>query len=242
MTPHIKAKKEDIAKVVLMPGDPLRAKFIAETFLKDYICINDLRGMLGYTGFYKGKRVTVMGSGMGIASIGIYSHELFHFYDVDVIIRVGSCGTYLPDIKLGQVIIAKQAVSLSTYAQIIGVKDNNHQLNADASLVQLANDTANENNIDVKCGLVLSSDAFYSNDQEYSAWISHLVKAQKLLAVEMEAYGLYANAIKNNKKALTILSVSDSIIDHNQQIPAELRVSSFQSMMQLALDMANKLL
>ncbi len=136
MTPHNSAKKEQIAKVVLMPGDPLRAKYIAENFLENYECVNEVRGMLAYTGFYNGKRITVMAHGMGIPSIGIYSYELFKFYDVDVIIRIGSCGAYLHETNLGDIIVASEVVSPSTYAQCLGVEVKNKRLNATPELVE----------------------------------------------------------------------------------------------------------
>ena len=241
MTPHIKAKKEEIAKVVLMPGDPLRAKFIAENFLTNYSCVNDVRGMLAFTGYYKDKKITVMGHGMGIPSIGIYSHELFKFYDVDTIIRIGSCGTYIKDMELGQIIIGNEAISNSNYAKSIGVEVKNNALFATSDLVQLANQTANELNIKTINGTILSSDVFYSNNKEYNEWINTLITNRNLLAAEMEAFGLYANAINNNKKALTIVSVSDSIIEHDKNLSPDERVTTFKNMMMLALEIAIKI-
>ena len=155
MTPHISAKKDDIAKVVIMPGDPLRAKWIAENFLKEIVEVNSVRGMLAYTGTYNGKKITVMGHGMGIPSIGIYSFELFKFYDVDLIIRVGSAGTYVRDINLGDVLIVENAYSDSTYAEIIGVDVKNKMIPGNNEMVNLAFETSKENGIDAKKLIVI---------------------------------------------------------------------------------------
>lgn len=241
MTPHIKAKKEEIAKIVLMPGDPLRAKFIAENFLTDYKCVNEVRGMLAFTGKYKGKEITVMGHGMGIPSIGIYSYELFKFYDVDVIIRIGSCGTYVKGMELGQIIIGTDAISPSTYADCMGVKTKDNALSATKELVDLAKQVSNELNLNSIEGLILSADVFYSTNNKYNEWINNLVENKGLLAAEMEAFGLYTNAIVNNKKALTIVSVSDSIVEHDKNLSADERVTAFKNMMNLALEMSLKI-
>ncbi len=242
MTPHNSAKKEQIAKVVLMPGDPLRAKYIAENFLENYECVNEVRGMLAYTGFYKGKRITVMAHGMGIPSIGIYSYELFKFYDVDTIIRIGSCGAYLPDMQLGEIIVASEVVSLSTYAQCVGLNVTNNKLYATKEIADLVNHTAKELNIKVRDGLVVSGDVFYKEGKDYADWINEKVKNEGLLAAEMEAFGLYANAMITNKKALTILTVSDSIVNPNMQLSPDERVTTFKNMMKLALESAIKLI
>lgn len=242
MTTHNRATKDQIAKVVLMPGDPLRAKYIAENFLENYECVNDVRGMLAFTGTYKGKRLTVMAHGMGIPSIGIYTHELFCFYDVDTIIRIGSCGSYLEEIELGDIIIANDAISPSTYAQSIGVEAKNQTLSATPEIVDLVRKTAAELNIKTREGLVISSDIFYSSDPKYRAWLNDLVANKGLLVGEMEAFGLYANAILHNKKALTILSVSDSVIDRSKQLTPDERVTNFKNMMKLALESAIKLI
>ncbi len=242
MTPHNQATKEQIAKVVIMPGDPLRAKYIAENFLENYTCVNDVRGMLAFTGYYKGKRITVMAHGMGIPSIGIYSYELFSIYDVDAIIRIGSCGAYLSDMELGDIVVAEKAISQSTYAQCLGVETHNHTLPASSSLVELVEKTAHSLNVSILKGLVNSSDVFYTDDPTYLSWVDDQVKNHGLLAAEMEAFGLYANAIKTNKKALTLLSVSDSIVDEHKQLTPEERVTKFKNMMLLALESAIQLL
>lgn len=241
MTPHIKAKKEQIANVVIMPGDPLRAKYIAENFLENYECVNDVRGMLAFTGTYKGKRVTVMGHGMGIPSIGIYTYELFKFYDVDTIIRIGSCGTYVKGMELGQIIIANNAISPSTFADCLGVKTNDNSLSATTKLVELAKKTSTELSINTISGTVLSADVFYSVNENYNKWIESLVKDKGLLVVEMEAFALYANAMINNKKALTLLSVSDSLVEKDKNLSPDERVTTFKNMMRLALEMTLKI-
>jgi purine-nucleoside phosphorylase len=161
MTPHISAKLEDVAKVVLMPGDPLRAKWIAENYLKDAKLINEVRGMLGYTGTYKGQKVTVMAHGMGMPSIGIYTHELYHFYNVDTIIRIGSAGSFIPEADVGNVIIVEDAYSNSAYANDIGVKAPQKYLSATPEIINLCEATAKQLQIKTIHGNILSEDAFY---------------------------------------------------------------------------------
>ena len=239
MTPHISAKKEEIAKIVIMPGDPLRAKYIAENYLEPgYKLVNEIRGMLAYTGKYQGKEVTIMGHGMGIPSIGIYSYELFHFYDVDTIIRIGSCGSLLPEMKLGEVVLVEKAISDSTYAFSLGLDFNSKILPSSSNLFKLAKDFLVENQIKHYAGIVYSSDAFYGvkNCED----IQSLIDKKEILAIEMEAFGLYANAIKLKKQALTILTVSDSIVNGDSMEP-ELRRTSFKNMITTALNMALKI-
>ncbi|WP_027124166.1 purine-nucleoside phosphorylase [Mycoplasmoides pirum] len=236
MTPHIESKINDIAKVVLMPGDPLRAKWIAENFLEDFVCINTVRNVLGYTGTYKNKKVTVMASGMGIPSIGIYSYELMHFYKVNSIIRIGSCGIVTKRLKIGDVIIADKAYSESTYPKMIGVKANNKILSASPQLVKLAKKIANANNINASIETIVSEDAFYQDKYKPET----IYKKHKAVAVEMEAFGLYANAIKEKKKALTLLTVSDSLITKESLSSLE-RQTTFNTMVKLALEMACEL-
>ena len=237
MTPHIEAKANEIGKVVLMPGDPLRAQWIAEEFLTDVVCVNKVRNMLGFTGMYRGKKVTVMASGMGIPSIGIYSYELMHFYKVNSIIRIGSCGSLTKSLKLGDVVVAECCYSESTYPKLMGVKVTNKTLHATPKLVKLANKVAKQHQINVAEGLVLSEDAFYQTS--YKPITAH--KKHKALAVEMEAFGLYANALKEKKNALTLLTVSDSLITEESMSPSE-RQTSFKSMVKMALEMAVKLI
>lgn len=232
MTAHIESKKQDIAKVVLMPGDPLRAQWIAETFLENAKCVNKVRGMLAFTGTYKGKRITVMGHGMGIPSIGIYSYELMKFYDVDTIIRIGSCGALTKKLKLGDVVIGEKAYSESPYGKMMGVKVVKKTLKATPSLVKLAKETAKELKIKAEPQIIISEDAFYQEINKPA----DMVKKHNATAIEMEAFALYANAIKTKKQALTLLTVSDSLVTHQAMTPEE-RQTTFKSMVKLALEM-----
>lgn len=236
MTAHNKAKKGEIAKVVLMPGDPLRAKWISETFLKNYKLVNDVRGMYAFTGFYNNKEITIMGHGMGIPSIGIYSYELFNVYDVDVIIRIGSAGSYSKDINVGDLILAKDCYSDSTYAKLIGIDAKNNILNATQELNEIVIQTAKENNIKLETTAVHSSDVFYGSTKS----VEELVKHTKSKVVEMESFGLFANAIKLNKKATTLLTCSDSLVTHEAMSPED-RQTKFVNMVTLALKTAEKL-
>ena len=229
MSTHIEAKKGDIAETVLLPGDPMRAKWIAETFLEDHKCYNDIRGMLGYTGFYKGKRVSVQGTGMGIPSALIYCHELINDYGVKNLIRVGSTGSYQKDIKIRDIVIAMAASSTS------GI-NNSRFINADYSptanfeLFMKAALYAKENNIPIKAGNVLSADEFYEDDFDaYKKWAEFGV-----LCVEMETAGLYTIAAKFNVKALAILTVSDSLVTKERTTDNE-RESTFATMIEIAL-------
>lgn len=230
MSTHIEAKKGDIAETVLLPGDPLRAKWIAETFLENATCYNNIRGMLGFTGFYKGKRVSVQGTGMGIPSALIYCNELISEYDVKNLIRVGSAGSYHKDVKIHDVVIAMAASSTS------GI-NNSRFLNADYSPTanfELFLKTAlyaKEKNIPIKAGNVLSADEFYDDDFEsYKKWADFGV-----LCVEMETAGLYTIAAKFNVKALSILTISDSLVT-KKSITASDRESSFNTMVEMALN------
>jgi purine-nucleoside phosphorylase len=231
-TPHNAAKPGDIAKTVLMPGDPLRAKYIAENFLEDVVCFNTVRNMFGYTGTYKGKRVSVMGGGMGMPSIGIYSYELYNFYDVESIIRIGSAGGIGDDIKVRDVIIGMGASTDSNYAEQYKLPGTFAPL-ADFSLLRKAVEAAEEKNIKVVVGNILSSDHFY-NDYEKT---NGLWKKMNITAVEMEAAALYMIAARANKKALCILTVSDHVFT-GESLPAEERQTSFREMMEIALEVA----
>lgn len=232
MTPHNKAKKQDIANVVLMPGDPLRAKWIADNFLKNTKCVNEVRNMLTYTGTYKNKKITIMPHGMGIPSIGIYSYELMSFYGVKNIIRIGSCGAISKDLKLGSIIIADNAYSESTYAKLMGLKVTNKILSASTKLVKLAEKIAKKLKINVHKNTVISEDAFYQKIYKPE----QMVKKHNAIAVEMEAFGLYANALITKKQALTLLTVSDSLVTNENMSPDE-RATTFNEMIQLALEM-----
>mgnify|MGYP000065660826 CR=1 FL=1 len=229
-TPHNKAKKGEIAEIVLMPGDPLRAKWIAEEFLDEPVCFNDIRSMLGYTGFYKGKRISVMGSGMGMPSMGIYSYELFHTYDAEAIIRVGSAGVIREDLHLGDVILAMGACTNSNYAAQYRLPGFFAPI-ADYTLLSNAAAAARRLNIPAAIGNVLSSDTFYTDDKENDlVW-----QKMHVLAVEMEAASLYMNAARAGKKALCILTASDNIIS-GEGLSAQQRVAGFRNMILTALE------
>ncbi|GER60042.1 purine-nucleoside phosphorylase [Patiriisocius marinus] len=230
MSTHIEAKKGEIAENVLLPGDPMRAKWIAENFLENPKLYNDVRGMLGYTGTYKGTPISVQGTGMGIPSTLIYCHELINNYGVKNLIRVGSAGSYQKDIKLRDVVIAMAASSTS------GV-NNARFVNADYSptanfdLFMKAATYAQKNNIPIKAGNVLSSDEFYADDFDtYKLWADYGV-----LCVEMEAAGLYTIAAKHQVKALAILTISDSLVT-KEATSAEDRETSFSTMIEIALN------
>jgi len=234
-TPHNTANKGDIAKVVLMPGDPLRAKFVAETYLQDVKQFNQVRGMNGYTGTYKGHRISVMGSGMGMPSIGIYSYELFKFYDVDVIVRIGSTGSMVPEIKVYDVILATSAYSKSSFAQVQSGDASDVQY-PDAQLCEQLKAGAKELGYEMKEGCIHSSDVFY---QEANAPANPRIKELNCVAVEMESFALYHNAKVLGKKAACILTVSDSLVTH-EETTAEERQNSFTKMMEIALSLAGK--
>jgi len=231
-TPHLEITNKDLlSKTVLMPGDPLRAKHIAETYLTDVVKINSVRNMLGYTGYYKGKKVTVMGSGMGMPSIGIYSYELYKFYGVENIIRVGSCGSYSPTLSVYDVILADAAYSESTFAKnAFNISED--VLNANKELNAKIIETARKLKIEIHCGLIHSSDVFYRDNIEFA---KEIFKDKKCLAVEMESFALFANAIKLNKKAACILTVSDSLITKEVTSAIE-RQTAFNKMIEIALE------
>ena len=232
MTAHNEAKKEEIAKKVIMPGDPLRAKYIAETYLEDYKLVNNIRNMYAYTGTYKGQKVTVMASGMGIPSIGIYSYELFKFYDVDQIIRVGTCGSFNKDIKLRDVILSKGAYCKTYFPKLL---DNNDVdfVESDIELNEKILNTAKEKNIDIKYGKTITSDVFdlyCDSAEEFESNFS-----DEYLSVEMEAFGLFYIAKKFNKQATCIMTAVDSKYDKGSITPEE-RQTSLDDMITLALD------
>ena len=231
-TPHIEAKScEDFAKTVLMPGDPLRAKYIADTYLTDVVQVNGVRNMLGYTGYYKGKKVTVMGSGMGMPSIGIYSYELFAFYGVENIIRIGSCGSYTTEANIYDVIIVKDAYSESSFAKTaFGYKAKT--LAATKELVKDLNKAAKKLKYPVINGRIHSSDVFYRG---VGNAIESAGEKQHCLGVEMESFALFANAKFLNKKAACVLTVSDSLVTHEVTSSHERQVS-FNKMMEIALE------
>ena len=231
-TPHNKAEARDIAKVVLMPGDPLRAKYIAETYLTEVKCFNSVRNMLGFTGKYKGKELSVMGGGMGIPSISIYSYELYKFYDVDTIIRIGSAGALQEDIELKDIVMAQGACTDSRFAYQYELPGTFAPI-ADFSLLEKAVAEARALEIPFKVGNVVSSDIFYNAFPDVAKkWAD-----MGALCLEMEAAALYMNAAKLKKKALAILSISDHIIK-GTELSAEERQTGFSNMMEIALRMA----
>ena len=231
-TPHNQATEGQIAKTVLMPGDPLRAKYVADTYLEDVTCFNQVRNMLGFTGTYKGKPVSVMGSGMGVPSIGIYSFELFNFYDVDNIIRIGTAGGLAPDVRLRDLVIGMGACTDSNYAAQFRMPGTLAPI-ADFGLLRKAVESAERLGFDYKVGNVLSSDVFYNDDETVNErWAS-----MGVLAVEMESVALYLNAIRARKHALCLLTVSDLPLS-GEGLPAEDRQTSFTQMMEVALEVA----
>lgn len=228
-TPHINAKEGDFAKTVLMPGDPLRAKFIAETFLKNAELVNNVRGVQGYTGEYNGKRVSVMASGMGMPSMAIYSYELFKFFGVDTIIRIGSAGATSKDLKVRDIVIANSAYTTSSIIKEMGFDGNEPK--ADEKKVELAKSVAKKMGINAVVGKIMSSDVFYrTTDLEDMA-------RRKVLAVEMEAAALFVNAINAKKSALALCTISDSLVT-GESLPASDRQLTFTQMMEIALEMA----
>ena len=238
-TPHIAAAPEDFAKTVLMPGDPLRSKYIAENYLTDARLVNNVRGVQGYTGTYRGVPVSVMASGMGMPSMAIYSHELFNFFDVDNIIRIGSAGAIVPDIALRDVILASGACTDSAFAHKFGLPGT-FAPTASYKILRTAADAAGEIGLNIRVGSILSSDVFYddpdaSPEPSYKKWARVGV-----LAVEMEAAALYMNAARAGKNALAILTVSDNLTD-GSALDAKARELSFGDMMRLALETAVKL-
>lgn len=232
-TPHIECKEQGvIAETVLLPGDPLRAKFIADTFLEDVVQFNTVRNMFGYTGTYKGKKISVMGSGMGIPSIGIYSYELIHFYGVKNLIRIGSCGSIREDVKIRDVIIGMGACTNSNYAAQYELPGTYSPI-ASWELLNKAVTVANEKGIDVKVGNILSSDTFYDAQKDsWKKWAS-----MGVMGIEMEAAALYMNAAYAGVNALCILTVSDSLVTH-EVTSAEERQNTFTQMMEIALELA----
>ncbi len=228
-TPHINAKKEDIAKIVLMPGDPLRAKKIAETYLENVKLVNEVRNMFMYTGTYKGVKITVAGSGMGCPSIGIYSYELFKFYDVDYIIRVGSAGSYKEEIKVYDIFNVKESFGENNYAKIAANIDSNI-IEAGKVLFEKIEEVAKKKNIKIHSGRCHSSDVFYRYEN-----ILDFAKANNLALVEMETFALFANAKLTNKQAACLLTVSDSLVT-KEVTTAEERQNNFMGMIELALE------
>jgi purine-nucleoside phosphorylase len=232
-TPHIQVGEPGIiAETVLLPGDPLRAQFIAEKYLDNPVQFNTIRNMFGYTGTYQGKKISVMGSGMGMPSIGIYSYELIHFYGVKNLIRIGSCGALRPEVKVRDIVVAMSASTNSNYASQYQLPGT-YAPTASWQLLKKAVDIAKQKSIAIQVGNILSSDTFYGADPDsWKKWAT-----MGVLAIEMEAAALYMNAACAGVNALCILTVSDSLVTH-AETTAEERQTSFTQMMELALELA----
>ena len=230
-TPHNSANIDDFAKTVLMPGDPLRAKFIAENFLEDPVLVNGVRGINGYTGMYNGKIVSVMASGMGMPSIGIYSYELFNFYNVENIIRIGSAGAISDDVNLRDIVIGQGACTNSTYASQFNLPGTYAPI-ASYKLLKQAVDFAQDAGVNYKVGNLFSSDTFYDDAASLSDW-----RKMGVLAVEMESAALYMNAARAGKNALCICTISDCPFT-GESCTAEERQNTFTDMMEIALKIA----
>lgn len=235
-TPHNQANPGEIAKTVLMPGDPLRAKFIAETFLENPVQFNSVRNMFGYTGTYKGKQVSVMGSGMGMPSIGIYSYELYSQYGVENIIRIGSAGSYCKEAAVYDVVLATEAYSKSNYAKVQNGYDKNKTYPS-KDLNDLIRESAKELDLPIIEGCIHSSDVFYQEDK--TPYHEMLYNEYGCLAVEMESFALFHNAAVLGKKAACLLTISDSFVS-KEVTTAEERQNSFTNMMKIALEAAIK--
>lgn len=231
-TAHIAAEKGAFGKTVLMPGDPLRAKYIAETYLENPVLVNNVRGVNGYTGTYKGKKVSVMASGMGMPSIGIYSYELFKFFDVESIIRIGTAGSMHPDLQLRELVLGMGCCTDSNFGHQYNLPGTFAPI-ASFELLEKAVSVVKEMNVNYKVGNIVSSDIFYNDDPEATA------KWQKMgcLACEMEAAALYMNAARTGKKALAMMTISDHLITGEVTTPEE-RQTSFNDMMLVALEVA----
>ena len=238
-TPHNEAILEDISKTVIMPGDPLRAKYIAENFLEEYKLVNSVRGMYAYTGKYKGKTITVMASGMGMPSMGIYSYELFKFYNVENIIRIGSCGAYDPNLKLFDVILAKSVFSESNFALTLN-NENCHIVNASNDLNNIIKETSKEENIDIVEGNTVCTDCFDVYMTDVNKFLERVPLGFNPIGAEMEAFSLFYVAKMLNKKASCLMSVVDS--KYIKEIATtEERQTGLNKMIKLALDASLKL-
>jgi len=234
-TAHINATPNDFAKTVLMPGDPLRSKFIAETFLENAKLVNNVRGVQGYTGTYKGEKVSVMASGMGMPSIGIYSYELYNFFGVENIMRIGSAGALQEDIKVRDIVFGQAACTNSNYVDQFQLTGTFAPI-CDYHLLETALDITKQKGINYHVGNILSSDTFYSdNEHDNDGW-----KKMGIMAIEMEAAALYMNAIRAKKHALAFCTISDQILT-GEKLSAEERQTSFTDMMEVALETAIRL-
>lgn len=238
-TPHNEANIGDIAKTVVMPGDPLRAKYIAENFLNNYKLVNQVRGMYAYTGTYKGKEITVMAHGMGMPSVGIYTYELFKIYGVENIIRIGSCGGYKPELKLFDIILTENVFSESNYALTLN-NDNCHIVSSNSDLNSIIEDTAKDSNINVVLGNTVCTDCFDVYMTAVNKFLERVPDNFNPVAAEMEAFALFYNAKLLNKKASCLMSVVDSKFIKDIATPEE-RQTGLNTMIKLALDSAIKI-
>ena len=233
-TAHIESLKNDIANIVLMPGDPKRAKYIADNFLKNVKLVNQVRAMTAYTGYYKGKKITIFPSGMGNSSIGIYSYELFKYYDVDTIIRIGTIGGYSKDLKVGDVVLAETSVTTSNYA-LIQNGDNRKEINSNMYLNNTINNVAKDNNINLFESRVLCSDVFYDNSD-----YKELENKYNVVGVEMETFALFHTADMLNKNATALLTISNSFATE-EELTSEERERNLNEMIKLALESSLKI-
>ncbi len=231
-TPHILAEIGDIAPTVLMPGDPNRSRFIAENFLENPVMFNNVRGVQGYTGYYKGKRVSVMASGMGQPSIGIYSYELYNFFGVETIIRVGSCGSFDPELEVLDIVLAMGACTNGNYADQYRLPGTYAPI-ASYEVLAKAVDACRAKGVNYKVGNILSSDTFYDDANSGMDWAK-----MGVLGVEMESAALYCNAARAGKKALCICTVSDSFVKKGGDLTAEQRETALTDMIEIALEIA----
>lgn len=238
-TPHNEANKGDFAETVLMPGDPLRAKYIAENFLENYKLVNQVRGMYAYTGTYKGKRISVMAHGMGMPSVGIYTYELYKFYDVKNIIRIGSCGGYKPELKLFDIVLSQNVFSEGNYALTLNNEDC-HIVESNSDLNNIIENTAKEDGINLIKGNTVSTDCFDVYMTDVNKFLERIPKDFNPVSVEMEAFALFYNAKILNKKASCLMSVVDSKYIKNVAT-AEERQTGLNNMIKLALDSAIKI-
>ena len=238
-TPHNEANIGDIVKTVVMPGDPLRAKYIAENFLDNYKLVNQVRGMYAYTGTYKGKEITVMAHGMGMPSVGIYTYELFKIYGVENIIRIGSCGGYKPELKLFDIILTENVFSESNYALTLN-NDNCHIVSSNSNLNSIIEDTAKDSNINVVLGNTVCTDCFDVYMTDVNKFLERVPDNFNPVAAEMEAFALFYNAKLLNKKASCLMSVVDSKFTKDIATPEE-RQTGLNTMIKLALDSAIKI-
>ena len=234
MTPHNEAKKEDIAKIVIMPGDPLRAKYIAENFLTDFRLVNSVRNIFAYTGKYKNKEITIMASGMGMPSMGIYSYELYKYYDVETIIRIGSCGGYIPELKLFDVVLAENVYNEGNFALTANNEDC-HLVSASTDINAIIENTAKVENIKIFKGNTVCTECFDLYMTDVNKFLDRLPKNLNPIAAEMEAFALFYNAKLLNKKAACLMSVVDSKFI-KEQASAEERQNALNDMIKLALD------